>query len=63
MQGLRTAFIPRDVSNRYMAQFLATKQGAASIDDYTTRFRRNLLLAGDVSDRVALVQYVSNLQP
>ena len=60
--GLRGAFIPKDVQNRYMATFLNTRQASDTVDVYTTRFRKNMLLAGDVSERIAIVQFIGGRQ-
>ena len=55
---LRGAFLPRDAGQRYMAAFLRMQQGSSTVDAYCIAFRKALMLAGNVSEEVALATFV-----
>ena len=57
--ALRDAFLPHNMAVQYMHGFLNLKQGSQSMDAYALQFRRVLILAGDVSDRVAVAHFTT----
>ena len=57
--ALRDAFLPHDVAARYMHGFLNVRQGNQTVNSYALQFRRALILAGDVSDRVAVAHFTA----
>jgi len=56
-QALREAFIPQDVTQRYMSAFLNVRQGSRSVDEYSLAFRKASMLAGEMPEAMVVTLY------
>ena len=55
---MRDAFLPQDVAQRHMTDFLAVKQQQRSVDNYVLAFRKAYMLVGDVPEQMAIILFI-----